>query len=243
MIQYVGISKSALLKKHLRLYRFISLERLLGILETGSLTFIDPEKWSDPFEKYFLNAKYSVKNKSVTLPMRSNVYCVCFSGTSSSEAYWKVYAPKENGIRLTIDTYKLIKVLDLIIDANVFIGKVNYQVTREFHKVSLNRSALVNEIKKDEIGENQIKLLLKKRKAFLYEDEIRIILVPHQKNLKSSFYEPKMNFLDLIESYLLDPRIQPLQTKMLKEYFIKTYSIHLAKSTLYKEIKVKAVKL
>lgn len=35
-------------------------------------------------------------------------FAVCLSGTTDSEAYWKVYAPREDGIRLTFDTRKLV---------------------------------------------------------------------------------------------------------------------------------------
>jgi len=43
----------------------------------------------------------------------------------------------------------------------------------------LTKEALINEIENREIDEHQIKLLLKKRKAFLYEDEVRILVAPH----------------------------------------------------------------
>ena len=102
MIRFVNITENAFLSNYKKLYRFISLERLLEIFNDNELTFINPAKWDDPYEKAFLNAKYFVKGKKMTLPLTDNLHCLCWTGTSSSEAYWKSYSLFNDSVRVAV---------------------------------------------------------------------------------------------------------------------------------------------
>jgi hypothetical protein len=169
---------------------------------------------------------------------------VCVSGTNSSEAYWKVYAPKEDGIRLTFDTEKfLTNFLDKIPDADVYIGKVSYQITREFHKINYDKKGLIEEIEENKIGEQQIKILLKKRKSFLYEDEVRIMVIPHKKNMVNSVFLTPTELTCFTADYTLDPRLGTNHVKVLREYFQRDFGFKLSHSRLYSDLKREAINL
>jgi hypothetical protein len=235
-VRFVDISRAKFLKDYNRLYRFTTLERFLEQLESKEIAFINPIHWNDPFEKFFLEREYVIETKKVKLPAKDHVFCLCMSGTLSSEAYWKVYAPKENGVRVTISANRLIEALDKISDCEVFVGKANYQITREFYRISFDKDALITEIENKKIDEQQIKLLLKKRKSFLYEDEIRILLVPKKRRKETKVHKMDMDIKDIASEYLLDPRMEKHQVKFFKEHLLNKYNVKAWHSRLYADV-------
>lgn len=235
-VHFINITRDAFLKDYKRVYRFTSLDRFIETLQTGKFVFINPTKWSDPFEKFFIEREFIINEKKFKLPIKDKVFAVCVSGTISSEAYWKVYAPKEDGIRLTFDTEKMLSLfLEKIADADVYIGKVSYQITREFHKISFDKKSLIDEISGGSIGEQQIKLLLKKRKSFLYEDEIRIMVIP-KKNNETGLFRTHTNITDYTNDYTLDPRLGKNHVKLLKSYFQNEFGFKVSHSRLYSDL-------
>jgi hypothetical protein len=234
-VEFINISRKKFLADHPRLYRFTTIECVLDQLKTNELTFINPNRWSDPFEKFFLEREYLIGTRKVHLPIRNKAFCLCLSGTLSSEAYWRVYAPRENGMRLTINTEKILNQLDSLEHCNVHIGEVDYQITKEFHQIKLDKPALISEIDQNNVGSQQLKLLLKKRKSFLYENEVRIIVVP--KKVKNTiFLKAPIELKSITSEFLLDPRMEKNNVKMIKEYFLEKFAIKVWHSSLYKDI-------
>ncbi|MFZ1806230.1 MAG: DUF2971 domain-containing protein [Cyclobacteriaceae bacterium] len=241
-VKFVDITRKKFLKEHPRLYRFITVERVLAQLRSKELNFINPTKWSDPFEKFFLERDYLIGSRKVFLPIRNRAFCLCLSGTLSSEAYWRVYAPKENGMRTTIKTEKLLDLLNDQKGYDFHVGKVKYQITKEFHAIKLDKPALIDEINRNQVGPHQLRLLLKKRKSFLYEDEVRIMgIVTKAKN--TIVLNVPIDLKIVTSEFLLDPRMEKNQVKMIKEYFLKNYGIKVWHSTLYKDIPRKSISL
>jgi len=243
-IHFVNTSRATFLREYKRLYRFTTLDRFIELLKSNNFAFINPSRWADPFERFFLERDFIVNDKKLKLPAKDKIFAVCVSGTDTSEAYWKVYAPKEDGIRLTFNTERLlIDFLDNITDSDIYIGKVNYQITREFHKISFDKKGLIEEINKEIVGEQQIRLLLKKRKSFLYEDEIRIIIVPHSKPNNNTAYKMQTDITKFTTRYLLDPRLGKNHVKVLREYFLQQFSFKTSHSALYSELKSEPINL
>ena len=243
-IHFINTTREEFLNDYKRVYRLTTLDRFIEGLKTKKFAFIKPIEWTDPFEKIFLDREFIIDGEKIKLPMNENLFAVCLSGTSDSEANWKVYAPKEDGIRLTFDTTKLLtNFIEKIPNADIFIGHVNYQNTREFHSISLDKKALIDEIKRSKIGEQQIELMLKKRKTFLYEDEIRIMIIPHKKSKSSSIFHTPADITAFTLDYTLDPRIGNNHAKILKDYFQRAFELKLSHSKLYSNIKREAIYL
>jgi hypothetical protein len=243
-IHFINLTRETFLKDYKRVYRFTTLDRFIEVLKTRKFAFVNPTKWADPFEKFFLERDFLINNKKFKLPIKDKVFAVCVSGTISSEAYWKVYAPKEDGIRLTFDTEKLLtNFLDKIPDADVYIGKVSYQITREFHKISFDKKGLIDEIKNTKIVEQQIKLLLTKRKSFLYEDEVRIMVIPHKKNKENSVFHTPTEIINYTDDYTLDPRLGRNHVKVLREYFQRDFGFKVSHSRLYSDLNREPINL
>lgn len=237
-VNFINMTRENFLENNKRVYRFTNLDRFIETLTNSEFTFINPAKWPDPFERFFLERQFIIEDKKVKLPAKDRVYAVCLSGTISSEAYWKVYAPKEDGVRLTFNTDKLLSsFLDNIIDSDVYLGKVDYQITKEFHKISFDANRLINEIVDSKIGGQQMRLLLKKRKSFLYEDETRIIVVPKKKQKDKIAFKQQIDIREFTEGYTLDPRLGVNQVKLLRNYFSQHFDFKVSHSRLYTDLK------
>lgn len=55
------LKREEFLSKGKLINKFMPLERALSLLETKAIWFANPETWPDPYEKYFLCAKYGSK--------------------------------------------------------------------------------------------------------------------------------------------------------------------------------------
>lgn len=236
-IHFIEMTRDEYLNKYPRVYRFTTLDRFIEVLKTSKFSFVSPTKWDDPFEKFFLDRDFLIDNEKYKLPIKDRLFGFCVSRTSSSEAYWKVYAPKEDGIRLAFNTEKLLtKFLDNIPDADVYIGKVKYENTREFYKITFDKKGLIDEIKNSKFGDQQIKLLLKKRKSFMYEDEVRIMVIPHKMNKNTSVFHSQTDITSYTDGYTLDPRLGRNHGNVLKEFFQNNFGIKVSHSRLYSEL-------
>jgi hypothetical protein len=239
MVNFIGSSKQEFLSEHFELFRYTSIDRFLELLSDDSLIFLNPSTWSDPYERYYIEKKYYVSKVPETLPIKESAFCLCLSGTKSSEALWKVYAPKEDGVRLTFKVSKLVSALDKVIDCDFYIGKVDYQTTSEFSRLKINHGDLLQDIRNNRIGEQQLKLILKKRIAFDYENEIRIIAIPKRMPPKKTpkdtmIYKSKVGIKSFTTEYLFDPRLGKFHFKLLKDFLRKTHGLKISHSVLYK---------
>lgn len=149
------------------------------------LTFVTPAKWIDPFESLYYNADFSNHNYHA-----SPIACLCVTGHpyTNEEASWRAYTRKgEKAIRVGYDIDKLLSLLNEYANNNnctIYIGKVNY---------TLDKKEIINLAKANEQNrlhhfyfpsymgiEHYLSLMLLKRKAFQYENEIRFFIVKNE---------------------------------------------------------------
>lgn len=243
-LHFVNGSRRALLRDFPRLYRFSTLSRLQEALDGQHLVFVAPQLWSDPFERVYLDRHYAIDGMEFRLPMAQGIYALCVSGTDSSEAFWKVYSPNGDGVRLSITTEKLLQALDALPNADVYIGKVRYHSTRAFQTVP-NPDALRSEIESNTIGPQQVQLMYKKRRAFAYENEVRILIVPQahtQSQDQATIYAAPIALRQLGSRLTLDPRIHSETVPMLKARF-RAHQFQVYQSSLYREWRGKPIVL
>lgn len=209
------------------LFRVMPLDRVIEILNDEQWAFVSPTLWNDPFEKAFLEAEYNHSGKTFFLPIKPakennevqyRLFSVCFTETPESEAFWKTYAPNGDGVRITVKASALKKALSGLRDYDVYIGKALYEDYDELYKFKKN-AAFWRELKSGTINTTQLELMLKKRKPFEYENEIRILLL-RKKPMKNSVAKVKIkNTKELIYAIKLDPRMGPYVAKMVKDAF------------------------
>lgn len=213
------------------------LEFALGTIKEKYLWFCNPVIWKDPFEKRFIEAKYQVGNKEVGFPLKGRLFCSCMTQTPTSEAHWNNYSKGQIGISLKIKRESLVNVLKKYTnDYNVYIGKVNYIKTNDLKK-KISEIPGIGTIQPLILSNHEllIKLLLLKRIAFTYEDEIRIIIVKKNKTKENGIKLPyTIQPSDLIERITIDPNVGKNVEVMLKDLFKKQYGFNeVYKSQLY----------
>lgn len=255
-IKFLNISEAEFLSKK-KLYKHMSLENALATLNNHTLWFANPTIWKDPFESRFVSAKYVDNNKkTIDFPWIDRVFCACFTETAASEAYWTPYSQQQIGVEFRISRQELLRVLKNYADAyDIFIGKVEYMLTSHI-KGPVNSIPFSAPIPTKNSKEWWARLLLLKRVAYRYEDEIRIIIVKRDKTLENGI-QIKYHCPDtsLIDSIVLDPTIGKYTEELLKDTFANKYGFtpianrigrrqpRVLKSQLYAKLTVKALNI
>ena len=240
------------------LFKYMPLERALDLLINHQMWFANPTIWKDPFEKRFIENDYKLGTGISSFPWKDRVYCMCMTQTSTSEAYWNTYANKDIGISFRFDRQKLIDELDRISDTTsyrIFIGKVEYQKTSDIKQdISKNKflnpsGKPINDLRKEDI---KVRMLLLKRNAYKYENELRFFIVRDKvSNAKGMLLPFAIPNTDLIKYISLDPRLEEHTVALLRKEFENTYGFHpysptnrrVQRSLLYKEEKKTTLKL
>lgn len=225
MISFINITREDFLKQKL-LYKHMPLENALRTLKNKSMWFANPTTWSDPFEKRFLEAKYTKGGREKSFNWKDRVFCTCMTQTQSSEAYWNAYSRDEIVIELRIVREILLEELEKqSTKYDIFIGRVEYMKTADIKKVELKDIPFVPPLKVAlNSPEFAARLFLLKRKAFQYEDEVRIILLKKNKTQEKGIeMEYTCDNTVLIRSIVLDPRLGDNTAEVLSKCFTEDY--------------------
>ena len=235
-VNFINITETDFLSKKV-IYKYMPLEFALNSLKEKYLWFVNPAVWKDPFEKKFINAEYNNSGKNIEFPLKGRVFCTCMTQTRTSEAYWNAYNGGQLGISFTFSREKLLEVLNDFSkksDFEIYIGKVIYLHTPELKQKDLSAiSVFKSDFKWNK--ETQLQLLLLKRIAFEYENEIRIIAVKKYKTKEDGIklpYTLKTN--ELFKRVTLDPNIGKNLQDILVNHIHSEYDIkEVYKSTIY----------
>lgn len=234
-IHFVNISEAEFLSKKL-LYKYMPLESALSTINDKYIWFANPAIWKDPFEKRFIEAKYRVGDKEVVFPIKGQVFCNCMTQTATSEAYWNAYHNGQLGISFKFKRERILEVLEKITDCEVFVGKVIYLRTNDIKK-KISEIDILKELDPFTLNnrELQIRLLLLKRIAFLYENEIRVLIVKSHKTKETGIKIPYLiKPEELIDTITLDPSIGKNTEVVLKDLFKNKYGFKkVYKSQIY----------
>lgn len=161
-------------------FKYMPLDRFVQCVDKGVLVFVSPMTWYDPFEQLYFGIDCTSKGYAT-----EDIACMCVSEKSSTneDASWRVYAGTNNKtVRISLEQDKLLQLLDGYADLNgfeVYIGKVDYSFEkREIKSMYLPSSPHYRDYFPDVMTrEHYLSLMLLKRKAFDYENEVRLFLV------------------------------------------------------------------
>lgn len=223
-IHFVNFTKDEFLSKKV-LHRYMPLEYALKMLNEKALWFANPQIWKDPFEKRFITAKFKSGAKEQDFPWKDKVFCYCSTQTYTSEAYWNTYSRGQVGIEFMINRQVLLNELGKISkDLDVYIGRVEYMLTKNIKK-SLSSIPFDPPIPSNFDNEMCARLLLLKRIAFAYEDEVRILIVAKDKSKNKDGIKIQYSCknTDLIQSITLAPSLEENTTKLFKDVFENKY--------------------
>ena len=196
--------------------RYMPYSRLEKWINESIMTFVSPNRWNDPFEKIYLNT--IIANSSLKINYKPpHIASLCFSKSlfKDSVAFWNNFKTDDSSqlVRVEFDFKKmmvqLIKSLEKY-DMHIYIVAVDYSLQQ---KIIKNKNEFVKNILRysgDEIDAESlyIKMLSYKRKAFSFENEVRVILVPQEKidfDKNECFIVDCLDYKTIIENIWLEP--------------------------------------
>ena len=147
------------------LFRYISFETFVGLVQKKALTFVSPTVWDDPKESdpfFQLLGKIEDKNLRIMLyAIYQKTFCQCWSKAVESDAMWRIYAYGNRAIQIKVPekNLQLLPNVDLI--PVVYSDKFDFDLDSKGHKDSFLRSLAI------------------KRRAFQHEKEVRLINFYH----------------------------------------------------------------
>ena len=174
-------------------YKYMTLEAFILSLHNGTWQFAEPTKWNDEYEGRFYHAKYDDVDKPVECPPK--LFATCITGEVASEAAWKVYSHGQGlgsrCVQIKVNMKKLREKLSKqiikkckggneVVEGTVYEGRVYYdlsdaEIDNEIHSAT---GAYYHTFFDGFDREKFLKLLLIKRKAYEYEKETRLFIVP-----------------------------------------------------------------
>ena len=139
------------------IYRYISFETFVGMVQKQSLTFVLPKVWDDPKERTavfsFVEKIDNIHRRMMYLALQGKTYAQCWTKQDESDALWRIYAYGNRSIRIKTSREKIVQLED------VYAFDVKY----------------VDDL--DCISEDAdfFDAFTRKRKAFEHEKEVRLI--------------------------------------------------------------------
>lgn len=143
-----------------RIYRFMSFENFVDMIQTQSLAFVHPTMWDDPLELEAFEKMLSEKEEVeglIFLCQKYKVYAQSWTRLEESDAMWRIYNNNGMSIRISIkkDSIPLLEGVEL--------------------KNVLYTNDIDRELKKIDLKESYDQLFAIKRKVFQHEQEVRLI--------------------------------------------------------------------
>lgn len=161
------------------IYRIFSKQRFLDILASGKNGLVNPSKWEDPFENFFLNSLV-VGPRGERIHMQNlatDWYGQCWTYNEDTDAMWRIYSPCKDGVKVRTTVRKLFSSFyddgDRFAELKFFCGNVSYytetEITAFMGRVTFQDVAFGGQATKF------AELLCVKREAFSHEREIRLL--------------------------------------------------------------------
>lgn len=153
----------------LYLNRYMPIYRLITEIQDNTLNFISPLLWQDPFERVFYQKELVIEGK------KYDIRCICstYDYVENEEAAWNRNNNKDAVVRVSFDFDKLCEMLNIIgqkYSCGFYISIADYSQSKD--------NLIIKNVKTPYKSiEDYIKIMSLKRKAFAYENEMRIFAV------------------------------------------------------------------
>ena len=179
-IHFIG--KINLNLEHPRLYRYEYYSRFEEMYKGSRIVFPSPLSWPDLFEQRFLSdsfLKYCFGECKENKTLRNRIFALCCTGDGSenADAQWNLRKTKEHDfcVRYSFNLWKFLNQLNSLSNGDVefYISSISYDYSQEELIHNQHIRSLGKPSGKDHIP-YLIRIMSYKRKAFKFENEIRI---------------------------------------------------------------------
>jgi len=208
----------------LPIYRVYALDRFVELLTSGHDALLNPTKWEDPFENFFLEATEVMDEVTGgTIPLKNlaeDWYGQCWSTQEESDAMWRIYSidpnkpgtdPNKMGVKVRTTIRRL---FDNLKGAGspapylqFFVGGVVYKTEAEIK--TLMGKLTLSDVTFGGQGEKFADLLCIKREAFAHEQEVRVLFQDiDPKRGAEKVFKYGLDANVVFEEAVLDPRLK-----------------------------------
>lgn len=202
-----------------RVFKYMTLEAFITSMYCKSWRFFEPSKWNDKFEQRFYCANYHVAGAKDNTPQ---LFATCVTREKNSEAAWKVYSHGQglgmHCLQLELDIVKL-------------RGEIrNSGLSYEERPVSYENEGYITELHKKRNPNSGYKkyfapfskasflnLLALKRKAYAYEQEVRLFVIKKNPSQNRNTYKKaehqdiSIDWKSVIKSVRVDKNCTPAE--------------------------------
>jgi hypothetical protein len=221
---------NTLLPDATKLYRFMTFERLLEHIVNKRFTFPKYKLFDDPWEGFFHKGFHKInEHDSYSVLGENRSFIMCFTRRQVSEDMWRIYSRDSRGVQIVTTVSRLRNlVAGCCSEYDCYLREVIYDDDIE------KDDFFVRTFPKATMQEKTLECLFRKRKAFDHEEEVRLVLYSQKDRPDSDLYFLDCDPNDVIESVILDPRLDKT-TKDLQTMTIQKLGFNgiIAKSPLY----------
>ena len=200
----------------LTIYRVFSMHWFSDLITNNRNGLVNPAFWEDPFENFFLqNNAVTRSGELVSMEtLRESWYGQCWTRNRDSDAMWRIYSPKNDGVRVTTTIRKLFTGFydskDSFASLKYLIGSVEYLEKTKIEKFLLDTTFM--DLAFGGQPHNFAKTLCIKRPEFSHENEIRLLFQDTQSNVgKNRVATFPFDAHAIISEVALDPRLTDTQ--------------------------------
>lgn len=197
-------------------WKYMSLEHALDMIEEEQLYLVNPTTWKDPYESFFAKVKYGEKLSYEELfKTPQKLYCTCFTDAFQNDAQWNMYNGDDMAVMIGFDAEKLFEAFSQC-PAKLYMGRVNYV------RGGWNNVRILADWEKQKIRQHDVKtilsLMLRKRVNFSYEQEIRLMCLKNAsaKNQKDYLQVKIPNLRSCITHIRVSHKVGKLTLKMIQ---------------------------
>jgi hypothetical protein len=169
------LAPMAILKEYIR--RYTSISATIDMLHRKQIVLLDPEKWEDRNDRYFMQLYRERQN------VRS-IYGLCASRSSETDHHWRVFTKADEGVCIELKRAPLEKVLKRMKKKGIQFGDVKYMLIRDLKKLSSQDFSWLPFVKRD---------------GFRDEVEYRIIAENHEEQETTYPIDIKLSWINRIE--------------------------------------------
>ena len=201
-------------------WKYMSLEHALDMIEEERLYLANPTVWKDPYESYFMRATYlenSIRKSYAELfESPCQLYCTCFTDAFQNDAQWNLYNGEDMAVMIGFDVEKLFEAFAQC-HSRLYIGRVNYV------EGGWAKARELSDSDKEELRKGNKKailsLMLRKRINYAYEQEIRLMcLRKHDDKEKKGTNVSIPGIVDAIVRIRVSPVVGKHTVNMIKAY-------------------------
>lgn len=236
------------------IWKYMSLEHALDLVENQWIWLADPKEWNDPYERLFVEASYKHEGEEkdkefYELLDKRKLYCTCFTSGFQNDAQWKMYCGNDIAVMIGFDVLKLFEALGRC-PQKLYIGKAEY-IGGGWNQIR-NVGKLSAELTDAERRQTILRWMLRKRINFEYEKEIRLMCLQKQRSDRSETkgIHVRVHYLrNCITRIRLQPNLGNRTVMALRDVFLRIFqqgamsaissdaSVAINKSRLFSQVK------